>query len=129
VFLWASLQGEKLGLAYDPELLSRPGKRTPMSARLSTVAGELGSPDTVRDPRGFALKLYTEEGNYDLVGNNTPVFFIRDASQFSDFIHSQKRLPDIRIATWCALAGVMVQKSHCMSLERMPVHSYKRTAR
>ena len=65
-----------------------------MFARFSTVAGELGSPDTVRDPRGFALKFYTEEGNYDLVGNNTPVFFIRDASKFSDFIHSQKRLPD-----------------------------------
>jgi catalase len=74
--------------------LSKIGKRTPMFARFSTVAGELGSPDTVRDPRGFALKFYTEEGNYDLVGNNTPVFFIRDASKFSDFIHSQKRLPD-----------------------------------
>jgi catalase len=77
--------------------LSRVGKRTPMFARFSTVAGELGSPDTARDPRGFALKFYTEEGNYDLVGNNTPVFFIRDASQFSDFIHSQKRLPDTGI--------------------------------
>jgi catalase len=77
--------------------LSEVGKRTPMFARFSTVAGELGSPDTVRDPRGFALKFYTEEGNYDLVGNNTPVFFIRDASQFSDFIHSQKRLPDTGI--------------------------------
>ena len=59
--------------------LSEVGKRTPMFARFSTVAGELGSADTVRDPRGFALKFYTEEGNYDLVGNNTPVFFIRDA--------------------------------------------------
>jgi catalase len=77
--------------------LSEVGKRTPMFARFSTVAGELGSPDTVRDPRGFALKFYTEEGNYDLVGNNTPVFFIRDASKFSDFIHSQKRLPDTGI--------------------------------
>jgi catalase len=77
--------------------LSEVGKRTPMFARISTVAGELGSPDTVRDPRGFALKFYTEEGNYDLVGNNTPVFFIRDASKFSDFIHSQKRMPDTGI--------------------------------
>jgi catalase len=77
--------------------LSQVGKRTPMFARFSTVAGELGSPDTVRDPRGFALKFYTEEGNYDLVGNNTPVFFIRDATKFSDFIHSQKRLPDTGI--------------------------------
>jgi catalase len=74
--------------------LSEVGKRTPMFARFSTVAGELGSPDTVRDPRGFALKFYTEEGNYDLIGNNTPVFFVRDASKNSDFIHSQKRLPD-----------------------------------
>jgi catalase len=74
--------------------LSEVGKRTPVFARFSAVAGELGSADTVRDPRGFALKFFTEEGNYDLVGNNTPVFFIRDASQFSDFIHSQKRMPD-----------------------------------
>ncbi len=70
------------------------GKRTPVLLRFSTVAGELGFPDTVRDPRGFALKFYTEEGNYDLVGNNTPIFFIRDPSKFSDFIHSQKRMPD-----------------------------------
>ena len=59
--------------------------------RFSTVAGEKGSADTVRDPRGFAIKFYTEEGNYDLVGNNTPVFFIRDPLKFPDFIHSQKR--------------------------------------
>src|SRR5580704_9252171 len=70
------------------------GTRTPMLARFSTVAGELGSADTVRDPRGFALKFYTEAGNYDLVGNNTPIFFIRDPQKFSDFIHSQKRRPD-----------------------------------
>jgi catalase len=74
--------------------LSKVGQRTPVFLRFSTVAGELGSADTVRDPRGFAMKFYTEEGNFDLVGNNTPVFFIRDASQFSDFIHSQKRMPD-----------------------------------
>jgi catalase len=74
--------------------LFQPGARTPMFARFSTVAGEQGSADTARDPRGFALKFYTEQGNYDLVGNNTPVFFVRDASKFSDFIHSQKRLPD-----------------------------------
>ena len=74
--------------------LFQPGKRTPMFARFSTVAGEQGFADTVRDPRGFALKFYTEQGNYDLVGNNTPVFFVRDASKFQDFIHSQKRMPD-----------------------------------
>src|SRR5712664_3976624 len=77
--------------------LSRVGMRTEMFARFSTVARERGSADTVRDPRGFALKFYTEDGYYDLVGNNTPVFFIRDASKFLDFIHSQKRLPDTGI--------------------------------
>src|SRR3954468_14129508 len=74
--------------------LSKVGKRTPMFARFSQVAGELGSADTVRDPRGFALKFYTDEGNYDLVGNNTPTFFVRDAIKFEDFIRSQKRMPD-----------------------------------
>src|SRR5438270_328261 len=74
--------------------LNQVGKRTPMLARFSTVAGEHGYADTDRDPRGFALKFYTEEGNYDLVGNDTPVFFVRDASKFQDFIHSQKRMPD-----------------------------------
>jgi catalase len=72
----------------------QPGRRTPLFLRFSTVAGELGSADTARDPRGFAIKFYTQQGNYDLVGNNTPVFFVRDASKFQDFIHSQKRLPD-----------------------------------
>jgi len=72
----------------------KKGTRTPMLARFSTVAGEQCFADTVRDPRGFALKFYTQEGNYDLVGNNTPVFFIRDPSKFSDFIHSQKRRAD-----------------------------------
>ncbi|MER7984297.1 catalase [Streptomyces noursei] len=74
--------------------LFQPGKTTEMLARFSTVAGEQGSPDTWRDPRGFALKFYTEQGNYDLVGNNTPVFFVRDTIKFQDFIRSQKRRPD-----------------------------------
>jgi catalase len=73
--------------------LSKIGRRTEVFLRFSTVAGEKGSADTVRDPRGFALKFYTEEGNYDLVGNNTPVFFLRDPLKFPDFIHSQKRDP------------------------------------
>jgi catalase len=73
--------------------LSEVGKRTPVFARFSTVAGEQGFADTVRDPRGFALKFYTDEGNFDMVGNNTPIFFVRDASKFQDFIHSQKRDP------------------------------------
>jgi catalase len=70
------------------------GRRTDVFVRFSTVAGELGSADTVRDPRGFAIKFYTEEGNYDLVGNNTPVFFVRDPTKFQDFIRSQKRRAD-----------------------------------
>jgi catalase len=75
------------------KFLNNIGKRTQIFVRFSTVAGEKGSSDTVRDPRGFALKIYTEEGNYDLVMNNTPVFFIRDGIKFPDFIHSQKRDP------------------------------------
>lgn len=79
------------------DFLSEVGKKTPMFIRFSTVAGELGSADTVRDPRGFAVKFYTEEGNYDIVGNNTPVFFIRDAIKFPDFIHTQKRDPQTHL--------------------------------
>lgn len=72
----------------------QPRASSRMLARFSTVAGELGSPDTWRDVRGFALRFYTTEGNYDLVGNNTPVFFVRDPMKFPHFIRSQKRLPD-----------------------------------
>ena len=79
---------------YTKAKFLQPGTTTPMLARFSTVAGELGSPDSWRDVRGFALKFYTEDGNFDMVGNNTPVFFVRDPMKFPDFIHSQKRLPD-----------------------------------
>ncbi len=75
------------------DFLSQVGKKTEMLARFSTVGGEKGSADTARDPRGFALKFYTEQGNYDMVGNNTPTFFIRDGIKFPDFIHTQKRNP------------------------------------
>ncbi|MFA6860562.1 MAG: catalase [Clostridia bacterium] len=75
------------------DFLNAVGKETPVFARFSTVGGEKGSADTARDPRGFAVKFYTDEGNYDLVGNNTSVFFIRDAIKFPDFIHTQKRNP------------------------------------
>ena len=75
------------------KFLSEVGKKTDMFARFSTVGGEKGSADSARDPRGFALKFYTEDGNYDMVGNNTPVFFIRDTIKFPDFIHTQKRHP------------------------------------
>ncbi len=72
----------------------QPGRTTDMLARFSSVAPEAGGPDTQRDPRGFSLKFYTDEGNYDMVGNNTPVFFMKDPMKFQDFIRSQKRLPD-----------------------------------
>lgn len=75
------------------KLFSKVGKKTPCFWRFSTVAGERGAADAERDPRGFAMKYYTEEGNWDLVGNNTPIFFIRDPLKFPDFIHSQKRDP------------------------------------
>ena len=79
------------------KLFSAAGKRTPTFIRMSTVGGEKGSADTERDPRGFALKFYTEEGNWDMVGNNTPVFFIRDPLKFGDFIHTQKRDPETNL--------------------------------
>jgi len=79
------------------KFLSEIGKRTEVVVRFSTVGGEKGSADAERDPRGFAVKFYTEEGNYDLVGNNTPVFFIRDPIKFPDFIHTQKRNPETNL--------------------------------
>ena len=79
------------------KFLSEVGKRTEVFARFSTVGGEKGSADAERDPRGFAIKFYTEDGNYDLVGNNTPVFFIRDPLKFPDFIHTQKRNPETNL--------------------------------
>ncbi len=75
------------------KLFSEIGKKTDVFLRFSTVGGEKGSADTERDPRGFAMKFYTEDGNWDLVGNNTPVFFVKDPKKFGDFIHTQKRDP------------------------------------
>jgi len=77
---------------YTKAAVFQPGAETDMVIRFSTVAGERGSPDTWRDPRGFSMKFYTSEGNFDMVGNNTPVFFIRDPMKFQNFIRSQKRL-------------------------------------
>ena len=77
--------------AYTRAAVFQPGTKTDVLIRFSTVAGERGSPDTWRDPRGFAVKFYTSEGNFDLVGNNTPVFFIKDPMKFQHFIRSQKR--------------------------------------
>jgi len=79
------------------KIFDKIGKQTEVLARFSTVAGEKGSADTARDPRGFALKFYTEEGNWDMTGNNTPIFFIRDPLKFGDFIHSQKRIPQTNL--------------------------------
>ncbi len=76
------------------KFLQDPKKKTPVFVRFSTVVGSRGSADTARDPRGFAVKFYTEDGNYDLVGNNLPVFFIRDAIKFPDMVHAFKPAPD-----------------------------------
>ncbi|XP_059143860.1 catalase-like [Physella acuta] len=75
------------------KIFEHVGKKTELAVRFSTVGGEKGSADTARDPRGFAIKFYTEDGNWDLVGNNTPIFFIRDPILFPSFIHTQKRNP------------------------------------
>ena len=78
---------------YTSAKVLQPGAETPLILRFSTVAGELGAADAERDVRGFAIKFYTPDGNWDLVGNNTPVFFVRDPVKFPDFIHTQKRHP------------------------------------
>ena len=79
---------------YTKAKLFQPGVKTDVAMRFSTVAGERGSPDTWRDPRGFSVKFYTEDGNFDMAGNNTPVFFVRDPMKFQHFIRSQKRRAD-----------------------------------
>jgi len=79
------------------KLFGAIGKQTETFLRFSTVGGEKGSADTERDPRGFALRFYTEEGNWDLVGNNTPTFFLKDGIKFPDFIHTQKRDPQTNL--------------------------------
>ncbi|MCY1265850.1 Catalase HPII [compost metagenome] len=90
---------EALGDLTRADFLSQPGKRTPVFVRFSTVQGPRGSADTVRDVRGFAVKFYTDEGNFDLVGNNMPVFFIQDAIKFPDFVHAVKPEPHNEIPT------------------------------
>lgn len=85
------------------KVFSEVGKKTDLLLRFSTVAGELGAADAERDVRGFALKFYTEEGNWDLVGNNTPVFFVRDPYKFPDFIHTQKRHPKTNLRSTTAM--------------------------
>jgi catalase len=92
--------------AYTKAAVFQPDTTTAMLARFSTVAGERGSPDTWRDPRGFALKFYTTEGNYDMVGNNTPIFFIRDPMKFQHFIRSQP-------TTTCETTTCSGTSGHC----------------
>jgi catalase len=96
---------------YTKAAVFQPGVKTDMLARFSTVAGERGSPDTWRDPRGFALKFYTSQGNYDMVGNDTPVFFIRDPMKFQHFIRSR--------------IGVNY-KQIPVNRPKVPVHSYSK---
>ncbi|SDF43176.1 MULTISPECIES: catalase [unclassified Duganella] len=85
------------------KLFAEVGKQTETFLRFSTVGGEKGSADTERDPRGFAVRFYTEEGNWDLVGNNTPVFFLKDGIKFPDFIHTQKRDPQTNLKSPTAM--------------------------
>ncbi len=88
---------------YTKAKVLQPGASCDLIVRFSTVAGELGAADAERDVRGFAIKFYTEEGNWDLVGNNTPVFFIRDPLKFPDFIHTQKRHPKTNLRSPAAM--------------------------
>ncbi|MCE2392819.1 MAG: catalase [Proteobacteria bacterium] len=90
---WFEVTNPELSRYTRMGMMSEAGKLTEAFARFSTVAGSKGAPDAVRDPRGFAVKFYTEDGNWDLAGNNTPIFFIRDPLKFPDFIHSQKYDP------------------------------------
>jgi catalase len=112
-------------------LFSAIGKKTPVFLRFSTVGGERGSADTERDPRGFAVKFYTEEGNWDMVGNNTPVFFIRDPMKFPDFIHTQKRNPqtNLKDATMVFdFASLVPESNHQFSIlfsERGTPYGYR----
>ena len=85
------------------DIFSEVGKETELLLRFSTVAGEMGAADAERDVRGFALKFYTDEGNWDIVGNNTPVFFIRDPMKFPDFVRTQKRHPKTNMRSSTAI--------------------------
>jgi catalase len=113
---------------YTKATCLQQGAVTPMLARFSTVAGEMGAADAERDVRGFALKFYTENGNWDLVGNNTPVFFVRDPLKFPDFIHTQKRHPktNLRSATamwdfWSLSPESLHQVTILMSDRGLPI--------
>src|SRR5699024_420090 len=109
------------------KIFSEVGKQTEMFARFSTVAGERGAADTERDIRGFSLKFYTEEGNWDLVGNNTPVFFFRDPLHFPDLKHAVKRDPRTNMRSdnnkwdfWSSLPEALHQVTIIMSERGIP---------
>lgn len=109
------------------DIFSEVGKKTDLFIRFSTVAGERGAADTERDVRGFSIKFYTQQGNWDLVGNNTPVFFIKDPLKFPDFIHTQKRDPktNLRSATaawdfWSLMPETLHQVMILMSDRGIP---------
>src|SRR5215470_7063023 len=113
------------------KMFSKIGKQTPMFARFSTVAGERGAADAERDIRGFALKFYTEQGNWDLVGNNTPVFFLRDPLKFPDLNHAVKRDPRTNLRSprnnwdfWSSLPEALHQVTIVMSDRGIPA-SYR----
>ena len=113
------------------KLFSQIGKKTPLFSRMSTVAGERGAADAERDIRGFALKFYTEEGNWDLVGNNTPVFFLRDPMKFPDLNHAVKRDPRTNLRSaknnwdfWTLLPEALHQVTIVMSDRGLPA-SYR----
>jgi catalase len=112
---------ESMGAYTKAKFLSDPAKRTPVFVRFSTVVGSRGSADTVRDARGFATKFYTEEGNFDLVGNNLPVFFIQDANKFPDLVHAIKPMPDSEMPqasaahdTFWDFASLMPETAHML---------------
>ena len=117
--------------AYTKAAVFQPGTQTKTLIRFSTVAGELGSPDTWRDVRGFSLRFYTTEGNYDLVGNNTPVFFLRDPLKFPDLNHAVKRDPRTNLRSarnnwdfWTLLPEALHQVTVVMSDRGIPA-SYR----
>jgi catalase len=122
-------------------IFSEIGKQTPMFARFSTVAGERGAADAERDIRGFALKFYTEEGNWDVVGNNTPVFFFRDPLRFPDLNHAIKRDPRTGMRSadnnwdfWTLLPEALHQVTIVMSDRGIPkslrhMHGFRRSSR
>lgn len=114
--------------AYTRAAVLQPGATSETLIRFSSVAGEQGSPDTWRDVRGFSLRMYSEEGNFDIVGNNTPTFFLRDAIKFPDFIHSQKRLgdsglrdPDMQWDFWTLSPETAHQVTYLMGDRGLPL--------